>query len=314
VRSGSRSALRRPAFDLVVVLTLALGACTAPNPAFLPVAASPDAAEPFEDAAVLRPADTAPPPADAGPLADAAVAADQSLPLDAAPPEDVAASLPPDAAPPAPDLAPDLGPPGAALLVVGKTVMAALDKQLEDSLVRLGFTVTVRDAPAAVSNDASGRALVVISGSAYSDDVGSKFRDVPVPVVVFDDAIFGPMKMTGSRSGTDFGSVLGERRVLITDDTHALAGGLSGLVTVASADLQISWGVPSNAAIKVATVVDQPSRYTIFGYTEGSTMVGMTAPARRVGSFVRFPESATYTDSGLLLFEAAALWAIGRVD
>src|SRR5262249_45601803 len=108
-------------------------------------------------------------------------------------------------------------------------------------------------------------------------------------------------------------SVLGERRVLITNDAHALAGGLSGLVTVASAGLQISWGVPADTAIKVATVVDQPSRYTIFAYTAGSAMAGMNAPARRVGWFVRFPEPATYPDSGLLLFEAAALWAASRV-
>jgi len=40
----------------------------------------------------------------------------------------------------------------------------------------------------------------------------------------------------------------------------------------------------------------------------------MPAPARRVGAFVRFPETATYTDSGLMLFEAAALWAIGYLD
>jgi hypothetical protein len=122
------------------------------------------------------------------------------------------------------------------------------------------------------------------------------------------------MKMTGTRSGTDFGSVLDERRLMIIDDAHPLAGGLSGLVTVSNGSLQISWGVPSSSAIKVATVVDQPSRYTIFAYTEGSTMVGMTAPARRVGSFVRFPESTTYTDSGLMLFEAAALWAVGQLD
>ena len=305
MRSGSRCALRRPRLELPLVLLLLGWACTAPNPAFHPPAPAADAAGELPDAAPPPPDLRAPPADEAPPVPDAAP------PEDAAAAPDAAIAPPPDAAP---DLAADRAPPGDALLVVGRTVMAALDAQLEASLKRLGFTVTVRDAPASVANDALGRSLVVISGSAYSDDVGAKFRDVPVPVVVFDDAVFGAMKMTGSRSGTDFGSVLDERRLMITNDAHPLAGGLSGLVTVASAGLQISWGVPSDAAIKVATVVDQPSRYTIFAYTEGSTMVGMTAPARRVGAFVRFPEDATYTESGLMLFEAAALWAIGHLD
>jgi hypothetical protein len=279
------------------VLLSSVCACTAANPAFeSPSPPVPDAGEAPVDAAART--DRGAPSLDETPPIDAAMLDDQA-----------AGAAPPDAATAVPDRSPDRAPPGVALLVVGDTTLAMTDVQLEASLTKLGFVVLVEDGQASVSADAAGTALVVISGSAWSDDVGAKFRDVPVPVVVFDDAVFGPMKMTGTRQNIDFGSVAGDRRLMITDDSQALAGGLSGLVTVASANLEISWGVPASTAIKVATVLDQSNRFTIFAYPEGSAMVGMVAPARRVGSFVRFPETASFTESGLMLFEAAARWA-----
>jgi hypothetical protein len=310
VRSRPRSMPRRLWRDLrlAFLVSLTCWSCTTRNPAFeaTPGPIAPDAGLEISDAAAALPPDLRP------------VAPDQTSVLDAAAPEDTATPvtpdlpvvLPPDAAP---DLPADRGPPGTALLVVGETTLAPGDKQLKASLMRLGFAVVARDGQAAVTSDALGRSLVVISGSAWSDDVGAKFRDVPVPVVVFDCAVFGPMKLTGTKEGTDFDSV-DDQRLMIVDDTHPLAGGLSGLVTVASAQLQISWGLPSSSAVKVATVVNQPNHFTIFGYTEGSAMVGMTAPARRVGAFVRFPDQTSYAESGLLLFEAAALWSIGHLE
>jgi hypothetical protein len=244
------------------------------------------------------------------PLAWACTAANPAFEV-VPPPRD--AAEPPDQASPGRDVAPAAdGPAGVALLVVGETVLAKGDSQLKASLTKLGFTVVVRDGQAVLAADAVGRAVVVISGSAWSDDVGAKFRDVPVPVVVFDCALFGPMKMTGTRSEIDYGTV-DDRRLMIVDDTHSLAGGLSGLVTVASVDLEVSWGIPGSSAVKVATLVDQSTRFTIFAYPQGSPMVGMNAPARRVGSFVRFPDLASYTESGLMLFEAAVLWAVGQL-
>jgi hypothetical protein len=234
-----------------------------------------------------------------------------SVDLESPEPTDATAIPLPDAAP---DLAADRGPPGVALLVVGDTTLAKGDSQFLASLTKLGFSVVVKDGVATTSDDANGKALVVVSGSSWSADVGAKFRDVPIPVVVFDAAVFGPMKMTGTKAGTDFGTIDADRRVMIIDDTHPLAAGLTGLVTVANANLQLSWGVPGGAAIKIATVADQATRFTIFAYAEGATMVGMAAPARRVGAFVRFPDTVSYTDSGLMLFEAAALWAVGALD
>ena len=63
----------------------------------------------------------------------------------------------------------------------------------------------------------------------------------------------------------------------------------------------------------VASLVGQPNRLTIFGYDAGALMAaGMTAPARRVGSFVRYARNAAFTDDGMSLFEAAVKWATRR--
>jgi hypothetical protein len=121
------------------------------------------------------------------------------------------------------------------------------------------------------------------------------------------------MRLTGTRSGTDYGELDYDRNLVIVDDTHPLAGGMSGQVQVSNGDIMVSWGVPAAGAIKVATTVSNASRFTIFAYLEGTPMVGMNAPARRVGSFVRYPRDTTFTESGLLLFQAAALWAIGHL-
>src|SRR5688572_13420211 len=228
-----------------LVLCLLLGACTAQNPAYQQPVAMPGG----EDAAAQPDLALAP---DARLPPDQAAPPDLEPPVlapDAAIPPDAAVVLPPDAGP---DLSPDRGPPGAALLVVGETNLRPSDVQLRDTLVKLGFTVTVKDGDVTAASDAGGKTLVVISGSSWSDDVGAKFRDVPVPVVCFDRALFSPMKLTGTRSGTDYGEIDGERELVIIDDTHPLAGGLSGQVLVSNGDIMVSWGVPATDAIKVA--------------------------------------------------------------
>jgi hypothetical protein len=285
------------------VVCLLLLACTARNPAFVdPVVTPPAEPDAAEQPRPKLPRDAGPP--DLG--ADPDASPEASVP-DAAEP-DTAAII--DAAP---DLRPDLPverpPPGAALLVVGDTTLSKSDAQLKAGLEALRFTVTARTGSASAAGDATGKALVVISGSAISADVNSKFRDVPIPVVVFDASVFGPMKMTGTKEDTDFGTALGDKRVAIVQPAHPLAAGLSGTITVANDNIQVSWGVPSSSAIKVATIAGQANHFTLFAYAAGSTMVGPVAPARRVGAFVRYPESTTYTSDGLLLFRAIVTWA-----
>jgi hypothetical protein len=269
---------------LLFALLLGLAACTAGNPAYRGAETS------GADAALLASLDAAlPPEVDAAP--------------DLAAPEVLV-----DVAPEPPDVAPDRAP-GMALLIVGDPDLSRNDEQLESSLRGLGFNVRIELDTQAETADADDSTLVIISGSTLPQIVGNKFRNVPVPVLVFDEELFPKMGMTGAQKGVDYGITTDQRRIDILDSEHPLSAGLMGTVPVAAQNILLSWGVPGPAAAMVASLVGRPDRITVFGYPAGAEMIGMKAPARRVGSFVRFARNTTYTEEGLSLFEAAVKWA-----
>jgi RHS repeat-associated protein len=198
--------------------------------------------------------------------------------------------------------------PAQALFVVGSTTLNAGDAALKSRLESMGLTVTVKDAPNAVTADALGKVLVLISGTVVSGDVNVKFRDVAVPVIVLEPLLFDDMKMTGTAIGTDYDVINSQTQVSIFTPSHPLAAGLTGTVTVNTSPIIFSWGNPSTGAVKAATLVGNPVRATSFGYPGGATMVGMNAPARRVGLFILNDNATTLTADGWKLFDAAVSW------
>jgi hypothetical protein len=287
----------RPPGAATMFLLVAAWGCTRENPAYQ---GAPVNAQTLEAGAPGEPDASADAPPDLG---DPELVAPDAAP-------DGLADLGPDAGP---DLPPENELPGGALLIVGDLELSKSDVQLEVVLSRLGYAITLKLDSDSVTGDATGKDVVVLSGSTWPDDLSTKFRDVPVPVVVFDEAMFPTMGMTGPNMGTDFGILENQRSLTILDSTHPLAGGLTGDVDVAAAKILVSWGVPAPAAARVASQVGAPSHVTTFGYEAGDMMVGMRAPRRRVGSFVRYARNTTYTEPGLSLFEAAVLWATGRI-
>jgi hypothetical protein len=281
----------RPPRAALLVAVVSTWACTRQNPAYLGPAVAP---ETLEAGVLFQP--------DAG-----------DWPPDAAP--DLAPDLEPPSTPDAAvglDSTPDRSPPGAALLVVGDLDLSRNDVQLLDALGRMGFALTLKLDVDSTTADAADKEVIIISGSTWPDDVGTKFRDVPVPVVVFDQAMFPTMRMTGDRPGVDFGIIAKEKSIDILDAMNPLAADLSGTVDVSDADIQLSWGVPAPGAARVASQAGMHDHITIFGYEVDAMMVGMPAPARRVGSFVRFARNTTYTEEGMALFEASVRWATKR--
>ena len=59
----------------------------------------------------------------------------------------------------------------------------------------------------------------------------------------------------------------------------------------------------------MATVSGDPNKAVIFAYEAGAEMVGLTAPARRVGFFFQNYDENKYNFRGVNLFDAAVLWA-----
>lgn len=203
-----------------------------------------------------------------------------------------------------------------ALLVAGTVPLpsGSGDAAIQSRLTQMGYSVTAKAAASAASGDSTGKALVVISSTVASGDVNTKFRDVTVPVLVWENAVYDDMKMTGVTSGTDYGTQANQTSVVILTPSHAMAAGKSGTVAVVNSGqtFPCTWGVPNaSTAIKIASVAGNSARLAIFGYETNTAMVGMNAPARRVGFFPGDETATVLSANGWALFEAAVRWASG---
>jgi hypothetical protein len=204
-----------------------------------------------------------------------------------------------------------LPPPGAggALLVVANAgSLGAGDTAVRARLEGLGYTVTIRSQTATAA-DAAGQDVVLISSSVASTAVSNRFRALALPVIVWEHAIFDDMGMTQTTLNTHYGVSTGQRTVAIRDSAHPLAAGLSGTPTLTTSNQTFTWGVPGAAAANVAAIATNPARSTVFGYTSGAQMFGLTAPARRVGLYLHDATAANLTADGGRLFDAAVQWA-----
>lgn len=194
------------------------------------------------------------------------------------------------------------------LFVVGSTTLGAGDAAVKSRLEAMGLGVVVKDDDLATAADAAGKALVLISSTTASATVGTKFRDIAIPVMLYEYALYDEMGMTGTVNGTDQGKSDSQTQLTIADPAHPLAAGLAGTVTVLSTASSLAWGKPAASASKVATIVGATAKTTLFAYETGAAMVGLNAPARRVGFAAFDTTPANYDANGWKLFEAAVNW------
>jgi PKD repeat protein len=197
-----------------------------------------------------------------------------------------------------------------ALLVVenGPIVLRPGDLALRSRLTDLGYGVVVKDAKQVLGTHADSASVVVVSDSITESQVGTRLTNTATPIVA--SRLFGPLGMTGvtaSDAGGTSGGVIG-----IVDASLPLAGGFGvGSLSVAVPPGTLKWGRPSASASLVGVLPGQPAAYTLFGYSKGSLMVGLTAPGRRVGWFGQADLPPVLTAEGWKLFDAAVRWAAG---
>ena len=193
--------------------------------------------------------------------------------------------------------------PTRSALLVARLPLSASDQFIHDRLELLGFGVTTVGDSSSSTSQAGGKDLVVISQTVTAANVNSKFRDVAVPVLTWEDLLFDDMSMSSSTRG----DVGGHDSVAIATD-HPLAAGFSGDATVYLEARALAYGTPSAGAITVATVPGDANKAVIFAYEAGAGMVGMDAPAKRVGFFFH-DDVLAYDYRGATLFDAAVQWA-----
>ena len=203
-----------------------------------------------------------------------------------------------------------------ALLVVGALPLSAGDLALQSRLETLGFAVLARAGRDVATLDARGRAVVVISESTVPADLGSRLTAVTTPVISLAPRLFGTLGFTGSTLGTDFGELTGATQIQLRAAGHPLGGGLpDGPTSISTAATKIGWAKPRGQFVNAATVLNDATRSTIFGYERGATMNGtLGAPGRRVGFFAGRDTPTIFTTPAWTLFDAAVRWATGLFE
>jgi hypothetical protein len=201
-----------------------------------------------------------------------------------------------------------------AMLVVGAVPLTTSDRSLFDRLLGLGLAPAVGTPAQLAQSGATGAAIVTVSESVSSVDVGTRLTALAKPVVSLEPSLFDDLKMTGPTWLRDYGDTQGATQLNVLASTNTLAAKKSGVVTVTDVPGKYVWGAPATTAIKVATIVNRPEQAGIFAYETGTTMVGATAPARRVGFFAGENTPAGFTQAGWELFDAAIRWALGMSD
>src|SRR5687767_14771944 len=98
-------------------------------------------------------------------------------------------------------------------------------------MIALGFTVQTRRDRDTTTGNATGKALVVLSASAFASEAGSDYRNVAIPVIAFDSEFSPRLAMTAGTEGRDYGHTADATRITVVA-AHTLATNLTGTRTV----------------------------------------------------------------------------------
>nr|WP_269204566.1 beta-N-acetylglucosaminidase domain-containing protein [Motilibacter deserti] len=208
-----------------------------------------------------------------------------------------------------------VGVPDRALLLIGMDAPTSNpegtvgEQAVVSRLARLGLATDIRIAASTTTADANGYSLIVVSSTVASSAVGTKFRDLAIPVVAWEAFVFDDFRMT-----TNQGEEFRQQTIDVVPGTP-LSAGLSGTVAVYRAPGRIRWGVVGPGAVVAATYTGIPTRATLFGYAAGAPLVdGSPAPAARVGMFLgdEALDPGLANDATLALFDRSVTWALGR--
>lgn len=190
------------------------------------------------------------------------------------------------------------------------------DPAIKAHLEQKGYTVTVsegfKDAPDPCAFD-----LVLMSSTVRSNQFTAdrpsitRWRNMGVPLVTWENDLLDDLGMTGLRRDTDFGELETAHYFWLVRAPHPMAAGVpAGLGTWTEARTPGGWGKPGLGADIIMTWPGEPDKATLFGYEAGATMDhDFVAPARRVFIGMENNSFGRMTDTGRTLFDAAVEWA-----
>jgi hypothetical protein len=196
-----------------------------------------------------------------------------------------------------------------ALLVVDSSQLSLSDRALRDNLASSGFVVDVASAATVQLSQTRARDVVVVSESVTSGQIGDRLVASTTPMVILEPALWDDFGMTGRDWAQDFGEALSEDTLDVVSGSLT-AGLASGGLVVTHVKKKFVWGRPgANAILGAKLKGGASSRWGVFGYEAGASMVGLRAAARRVAFFAGRDAPAVLTAAGWKLFANAVQWA-----
>ncbi|WP_433847880.1 hypothetical protein [Acinetobacter proteolyticus] len=200
-----------------------------------------------------------------------------------------------------------------ALISQLKGASFATDVAIQNYLQRKGYQVELLDQSVA-PNSLKNTDLVIISSTVASKNLQSGWRQLPIPLMTWENDYLDDLAMTGKRIDTDFGEVEKERYLWLVNAPHPLSAQLAaGTHNVYQAQAPMSWGKPGLGATIIATIYGQPEKVAIWGYEKGATMdYESLAPAKRLMFFLNNETFSNLSEDGLKLFDAAIQWSLNK--
>jgi hypothetical protein len=205
---------------------------------------------------------------------------------------------------------------GAKILFVVDTSASNAAKAGDLSVVNrltntLGHGVTTVDDDAVQAADATGKDLILVSSSVVATAVNTKLKDVAVPVVNWERGLTDDFQLSVAGS-----AVNGQTDIHVTTagSPHPLAAGSSpGPLTVRTSTGILNAADYSNIADDAVVVATAEGKPVIVEVAKGKRLRGTAiAPATRIHTFLGDDGVAALNSSGLALFDACILHALGE--
>jgi hypothetical protein len=189
------------------------------------------------------------------------------------------------------------------------------DPAIKERLEAKGYTVITSEGLDGAP-DPCGFDLVVMSSTVRSNQFTAnraaitRWRDMGVPLVTWENDLLDDLWMTGLRRDTDFGELETGHYFWLVRAPHPMAAGIpAGLGTWTEARTPAGWGKPGLGADIIMTWPGEPDKATLFGYEAGATMDhDHLAPARRVFIGMENNSFTRMNATGHALFDAAIRW------
>ncbi|RPE30211.1 hypothetical protein EC846_1914 [Acinetobacter sp. BIGb0102] len=190
---------------------------------------------------------------------------------------------------------------------------ASVDVSIQKYLQAQGYQVEVFD-QTVTPNSLNHPDLVILSSTVASKNLKSGWRQLPIPLMTWENDYLDDLAMTGKRLDTDFGEVEKERYLWLVNAPHPLSAHLpAGTHNVYKAQAPMSWGKPGLGATIIATIYGQPEKVAIWGYEKGATMdYESLAPAKRLMFFLNNETFPNLSEDGLKLFDASVQWLLKK--